>query len=278
MKIGQKYRFSLIAQVNPGGVSLTVFAHVLHQSLLNQRMASLLEHSLFLVEIAFMTVYIFNLPVGNFVVILVDQTVAEEYQDHEIGKPVRVQGIQFCDETKLPVLREKVFQLLIKVPRKNGAVVQILKEAVQELEEFCCAQPGAPWLLRHLVILQSTDNRHRDIELVLIFSIVKLEVLCADKCVDLIAVRQSSDIADVQVTGNVAEIHATWTPAKTNGQKDCLLRCQSKTTGEFGRDSTVFGPELLSELGIIGFLRENLHQLEYGLFFVVIFHRFLWFW
>ena len=164
MEVGQENGFCPGAQMDPGCVGLAVLADVLHQPLLHQGMTALPERGLFFIEIALVAIHILDLSVCYLVIVFVDKPVAEESQDHEIGKAFKIQGIQFPHEGQVLILREQVFQLVIEVAGQNGVIIQILKETVQKLEQFGRVQARPARLFRGLIVLHGADDRDGDVK------------------------------------------------------------------------------------------------------------------
>ncbi len=252
----------LRGQVDHGCVGDSVFADVLDEPSFHQVVVPFLQCSFGLVEIALVAEDIRDLTKRDPVIVLVDQIVADDDEDHPVVIVLDLQPVQLPDKSDLGIGLEEFLQLMVQFSGSDGIVVQILVQVIQTVEEFMRGQAGLFRLFRDFIVLECPDDSLRDIEGVLVLRIMEFEIPGADQGVEFITVFQRADIADVQVPGDIVEVDVPWPAAKADRQQHRLQRRDAEPGCEVRRLRLVVGPEFVSELGIVGPLRQVVHQLE----------------
>ena len=77
------------------------------------------------------------------------------------------------------------------------------------------------------------------------------------------------------MAGDVVEIDVAGASPQTDGQQHGLSGCHGQPGSQICGTIAVFGPEFLSQPGVVGLLGEDLHQLEnrhFSLFRILTFH------
>ena len=143
---------------------------------------------------------------------------------------------------------------MIKVAGEDGIVVEVLEQAVHVIEQLGCIQPRPPGLFREFIVLEGADDGYGHVEGIAILCVVVFQVLRPHQRSDVVVVGQRPDVADVQMARNVVEIHVPGSLTKADGQEHRLGERDGQTLGQLCRGLTIFGPEFISEFGIVGIL------------------------
>ena len=144
-------------QVYLGSIRHPVLADVLDEPSFHQVVVPFLQRGLGLVEIALVPEDILELPEHDPVIVLVDQVVADDDEDHPVAKVVDLQAFQLPDKTDLGIGFEEFLQLMVQFSGSDGVVVQVFVQVIQPVEEFVGGQAGLFRLLRDFIVLECPD-------------------------------------------------------------------------------------------------------------------------
>ena len=220
--LGQERALGLFCQFVARGVGDTVLAAMLDEFLHHQPVVPVAELPLGIDETGRTGEAVLHLPETDIVVVLVHQAVAEEQQQQHILRAQAAYLLALFHEAYLRIVLEQLLNLCIEVLRGDGIVVQVLEQLVKQFEQPGAVQALAAGQFIYLVMLQGLNHGLRYVEHILVFGIAVAQQAAVYQGIDVLAVAEDTDIADIEVAGQVIVIHPAGTFLHADAEQDGL--------------------------------------------------------